>query len=186
MGQLEKAIQQTSKRLRDKWFTQLGLRIKREPKTEGIIRECLNVMLGRWGLLERKDGRISGSQRLVEIGAMLTESREMDARWHLYDAMLRSKRETAFSSSNLLLKIRNSRSDRTFRVTFTMHGRVIRDDKGEHLRGPECRFTHEDGTALNDASFVQDELSTNFRAFDIMVDWGLFFCLLYTSDADDE
>lgn len=176
---LEKAVLKTSEERRRRWLVEVGVRT-RTPKEKGIIQDCLEVMLGKWSLLEPKDDMITPTTNLMQIGELLQASREADAKQHLLDAMLRSRKEIPFSPSNILLKIRNRTSPQIFRMAFCCSYSQDKKRRSKVLPepGPECLYTNRDGTALDDFVFVKDILDTNFRAFDIMCDWGLFFELL--------
>lgn len=139
---------------------------------EGITGSLILAMR-KWGLIEKIDRNESFKVLpiLYKIGELYTAKRTKLAKIRLLDSILNSKKENPFEPFNFLMKIRNNVVDRIEVVV----------KRGKNDRLIETFTVSElEGRAYNDHLFVYKKLGTNFRSFDIMVDWGIFFELLYT------
>jgi len=163
------AIKESAERRIQEWFAKVGWREQRRPGK--IIEECLRAMK-KWNLIDLDENIVKAKEEILLIGSLLEKSQVNYAKKRLLNAILTSRKEKPFHPSNLLMKIRNSGPMHKIRLVF----------RGKKEMSKEIPFVTESGMVPDDGCFVKEILRTNFRAIDVIRDWGVFFELLdYTS-----
>lgn len=177
---IKKAIKQVAKERIHQWLIKVGWKESRQP--DKIIDYCLQA-LKKWKLVKQEDTCIKAMNEILLIAELLEKKQDAAARRILLNSILRSNKELPFHPSNLLIKIRDSGPDHKIKMVFT--GKLEKAAEKEQRKSKtleemsmEIPFVTESGVALDDGSFVKEKLQTNFRAFDVMRDWGKFFELL--------
>jgi hypothetical protein len=144
--------------------------LKKKRFLEGITNSLILAMR-KWGLIRESatNGVFRVLPALHDIGMLNVTHKVEMAKIRLYDLILKSKKESPFEPSNLLLQIRNNLLDKI--------EAIIEKEKNKQII-ESFSIPYLEGRAYNDNIFVRKKLGTNFRSFDIMKDWGSFFELL--------
>lgn len=177
---IKMAIKKVAEERIHQWLIKVGWKLESR-RPDKIIDDCLQA-LKKWKLVKQEGECIKATNEILLMGELLERKQDVDARRILLNSILCSNKELPFHPSNILLKIRDSGPEHKIKMVFAgqMENVEKRQRKSKTLdeMSMEIPFITESGTALDDGSFVKEKLQTNFRAFDIMCDWGTFFELL--------
>jgi len=181
---IKEAIRKVAKERLHQWLIKVGWRLDEQHLPNKIIDDCLQA-LKKWKLVKQEGMYIKATDEILLMGELLEKKQDIDARRILLNSILRSNKELPFHPSNILINIRNSGPEHKIKMVFSgitekveQNGRRKRKSITLEEMSMEIPFITESGVALDDGFFVKEKLQTNFRAFDVMRDWGVFFELL--------
>jgi hypothetical protein len=179
---IKEAIKKVAKERLHQWLIKVGWRFGEQHLPKKIIDDCLQA-LKKWKLVKQEGMYIKATDEILFIGELLEKKQDIDARRMLLNSIWCSSKELPFHPSNILMKIRDSGPEHKIKMVFSGIPEKVEENGRRKCitleeMSMEIPFITESGVALDDGSFVKEKLRTNFRAFDVMRDWGVFFELL--------